>query len=41
MTEAQIMKSLDNVYVLKLVYSFQTPDFLHMVMELCENGDLS
>lgn len=40
-TEAQIMKQLDHPYVLKLIYCFQTPDYMHMVMELCEHGDLS
>ena len=40
-TEAQIMKQLDHSYVLRLMYTFQTPDYLHMVMELCEHGDLS
>lgn len=35
------MKRLDHVYVLKLMYTFQTPDYLHMVMELCDHGDLS
>lgn len=40
-TEAQIMKQLDHCYVLKLMYTFQTPDYLHMVMELCNHGDLS
>ena len=23
------------------MYTFQTPDYLHMVMELCDHGDLS
>ena len=40
-TEAQIMKELDHPYVLKLEHCFQTPDNLHMVMDLCPNGDLS
>lgn len=40
-TEAQIMREMDHAYVLKLMFSFQTPDYLHMVMELCEHGDLS
>ena len=35
------MKQLDHPYVLKLLYCFQTPDYMHMVMELCEHGDLS
>jgi len=40
-TEAEIMKSLEHPFVLRLEYTFQTPDHLHMVMELIENGDLS
>ena len=35
------MKKLDHSYVLRLMYTFQTPDYLHMVMELCDHGDLS
>ena len=35
------MKELDHAYVLKLMYTFQTPDYLHMVMECCNHGDLS
>lgn len=35
------MKGLSHPFVLKLDYTFQTPDHLHMVMELIENGDLS
>ncbi len=35
------MRELDHCYVLKLMYTFQTPDYMHMVMELCEHGDLS
>ena len=35
------MKDLDHPFVLKLCYTFQTPDYLHMIMELIENGDLS
>ena len=40
-TEAEIMKGLEHPYVLRLDYTFQTPDHLHMVMELIDNGDLS
>ena len=35
------MKEMNHPYVLKLDYCFQTPDNLHMIMELCPNGDLS
>ena len=35
------MKSLDHPYILKLVFSFQTPSNLYMAIEYCPNGDLS
>jgi len=40
-SEAQIMKTLDHPYLLKLIYAFQTPAHLYMALEYCENGDLS
>ena len=40
-SEAQIMKTLDHPYLLKLIYSFQTPSNLFMALEYCEGGDLS
>jgi serine/threonine protein kinase len=40
-TEAEIMRELSHPFVLSLQYTFQTPEHLHMVMELIENGDLS
>lgn len=40
-SEAQIMKTLDHPYLLKLIYAFQTPSNLYMALEYCENGDLS
>jgi serum/glucocorticoid-regulated kinase 2 len=40
-SEANIMKSLDHPYILKLVFSFQTPSNLYMAVEMCENGDLA
>ena len=35
------MRELSHPFVLSLQYTFQTPEHLHMVMELIENGDLS
>ena len=40
-SEAQIMKNLNHPYLLKLLYTFQTPCNLFMGLEYCENGDLS
>jgi serine/threonine protein kinase len=39
-SEAEIMSEFDHPYCLRLDYTFQTPDHLHMVMELIDNGDL-
>eukprot|EP00826_Nyctotherus_ovalis_P002723 TRINITY_DN1054_c0_g1_i1.p1 TRINITY_DN1054_c0_g1~~TRINITY_DN1054_c0_g1_i1.p1 ORF type:complete len:444 (+),score=37.91 TRINITY_DN1054_c0_g1_i1:297-1628(+) len=39
--ECQILKELDHPFVIKLHYSFQTPDYLHLIIDLCEGGDLS
>ena len=35
------MKTLNHPYLMKLIYSFQTPQNLYMALEYCENGDLS
>jgi len=35
------MKKLDHPYILKLVFSFQTPVNLYMAIEYCPNGDLA
>jgi serine/threonine protein kinase len=40
-SEANIMKTLDHPYILKLLFSFQTPKNMFMGVEMCENGDLS
>jgi len=40
-SEADIMKSLNHPFLMKLIYSFQTPSNLYMALEYCENGDLS
>jgi serine/threonine protein kinase len=35
------MKTIDHPFLLKLVYTFQTPQNLFMALEFCESGDLS
>ena len=40
-SEAQIMRTLNHPYLMKLIYAFQTPLHLYMAVEYCENGDLS
>jgi len=39
--EANIMKQTDHPFVLRMHYSFQTPDNLYMVLDYCPGGDLS
>lgn len=39
--EANIMKQTNHPFVLKMHYSFQTPDNLYMVLDYCPGGDLS
>eukprot|EP00826_Nyctotherus_ovalis_P063356 TRINITY_DN9287_c0_g2_i6.p1 TRINITY_DN9287_c0_g2~~TRINITY_DN9287_c0_g2_i6.p1 ORF type:complete len:235 (+),score=74.04 TRINITY_DN9287_c0_g2_i6:1510-2214(+) len=38
--ECRILKELDHPFVIKLHYAFQTPNYLHLVIDLCEGGDL-
>jgi serine/threonine protein kinase len=40
-SEAQIMRVLNHPYLLQLIYTFQTPDNMYMILEYCENGDLA
>lgn len=40
-SEANILKKADHPFVLKLHYSFQTPDNLYMILDLCPGGDLA
>lgn len=40
-TECNILKQANNPFVLKLHYSFQTPDNLYMIIDYCCGGDLA
>ena len=40
-SEANILKQANHPFVLKLHYSFQTPDNLYMILDLCSGGDLA
>jgi hypothetical protein len=40
-SEANILKRASNPYVIKLHWSFQTPENLYMVLDLCSGGDLA
>lgn len=40
-TEANILKQANHPFVLKMHYSFQTPQNLYMILDLCTGGDLA
>jgi len=40
-TEANVLKQASHPFVLQLHYSFQTPQHLYLVLDLCPGGDLS
>ena len=40
-SEANILKRSSHPFVLKMHYSFQTPQNLYMILDLCTGGDLS
>lgn len=41
MSEAILMRELSHPFVLRLDFAFQTPEYMHMLMELVDNGDLA
>ena len=41
LNEGKILKMVDNPFVIKMHYAFQTPKYLHFVLDFCEGGDLS
>ena len=40
-SEANILKRASHPFVLKMHYSFQTPQNLYMILDLCSGGDLA
>lgn len=40
-SEANILKKASHPFVLKMHYSFQTPQNLYMILDLCSGGDLA
>jgi len=40
-SECNILKQSNHPYVLKMHYSFQTPKYLYMILDLCTGGDLA
>lgn len=41
LSECKILKSMDHPFVIKMHYAFQTPKYLHFILDYCEGGDLS
>ena len=39
-TERKIMELIDHPFIVKLVYAFQTPQKLYMIMDYCPGGEL-
>ena len=39
-TEANILKKVRHPFILELIYSFQTPKYLFLIVDYCEGGDL-
>ena len=40
-TECNILKQAEHPYVIKMHYSFQTPDNLYMILDYCNGCDLA
>jgi serine/threonine protein kinase len=40
-TECNILKLSNHPYVIKLHFSFQTPENLYMILDYCPGGDLA
>jgi len=39
-TECNVLKQANNPFILTLHYAFQTPDYLYMILDYCNGGDL-
>ena len=39
--ECKILKEMNNPFIIKMHYAFQTPNNLHFVLDFCTGGDLS
>ena len=40
-TECNILKHADHPFIIKMHFSFQTPDYLYMILDFCPAGDLA
>lgn len=39
--EANILKSINHPFIVKLYHAFQTPKYLYMCLDYCKHGDMS
>lgn len=40
-SECQLLASVDNPFIIKMHYSFQTPKYLYFILDFCSGGDLA
>lgn len=40
MTERNVLSVTNHPFIVKLIYAFQTPDKLFLIMDYCPGGDL-
>lgn len=40
-SETNILKKVNNPFIINLYFAFQTPTNIYMVLDHCNNGDLS
>ena len=41
LSECKILKQMDHQFIIKMHYAFQTVNYIHFILDLCEGGDLS
>jgi len=41
LSECNILKEINHPFIIKMHYTIQTPEYLHIILDLCEGGDLS
>lgn len=39
--ECKVLKQINHQFIIKMHYAFQTPNYLHFIIDYCEGGDLS
>jgi tRNA A-37 threonylcarbamoyl transferase component Bud32 len=41
LSECKLLKDINYPFIIKMHYIIQTPEYLHLILDLCEGGDLS